>query len=172
MQYMLFGMHHISVLFSQSCLTLCDPMDCCLPSSSVHWTFQARILEWVAISICYMVYSIWYMPWIVWHMLYVSYDIIWWNMQSDLMNQSVSFISSPPICLPLRRLCPLSRAASYGPQVIRGGCWCWNGSGSLSAVSGAEKKPLTSCFIPDWGECLSVRWHPCWVISRLCAYCP
>ena len=31
------------------CLTLCDPMDCSLPGSSVHGISQARILEWVAI---------------------------------------------------------------------------------------------------------------------------
>ena len=30
-------------------LTLCDPMDCSLPGSSVHWIFQARILEWVVL---------------------------------------------------------------------------------------------------------------------------
>ena len=30
--------------------TLCDPVDCSLPGSSVHWILQARILEWVAIS--------------------------------------------------------------------------------------------------------------------------
>ena len=35
---------------AQSCLTLCNPMDCSLPSSSVHRILQARILEWVAIS--------------------------------------------------------------------------------------------------------------------------
>ena len=35
---------------AQSCPTLCDPMDCSLPGSSVHWILQARILEWVAIS--------------------------------------------------------------------------------------------------------------------------
>ena len=35
---------------TQSCLTLCDPVDCSLPGSSVQWIFQARILEWVAIS--------------------------------------------------------------------------------------------------------------------------
>ena len=35
---------------AQSCLTLCDPMDCSLPGSSVHGIFQAKILEWVAIS--------------------------------------------------------------------------------------------------------------------------
>ena len=35
---------------AQSCLTLCNPMGCCLPDSSVHGIFQAQILEWVAIS--------------------------------------------------------------------------------------------------------------------------
>ena len=35
---------------AQSFLTLCDPMDCSLPGSSVHGIFQARILERVAIS--------------------------------------------------------------------------------------------------------------------------
>ena len=35
---------------AQFCLTLCDPMDCSLPGSSVHGILQARILEWVAIS--------------------------------------------------------------------------------------------------------------------------
>ena len=31
------------------CLTLCDPMDCSPPGSSVHGILQARILEWTAI---------------------------------------------------------------------------------------------------------------------------
>ena len=35
---------------TQSCLTLCDPMDCSLPGSSLHRILQARVLEWVAIS--------------------------------------------------------------------------------------------------------------------------
>ena len=35
---------------AQSCLTLCDPMDCSLPGSSVHGILQARVLEWVAIA--------------------------------------------------------------------------------------------------------------------------
>ena len=37
-------------LVSKSCPTLCDPMDCSPPGSSVHGTSQARLLEWVAIS--------------------------------------------------------------------------------------------------------------------------
>ena len=35
---------------TQSCPTLCNPMDCSPPGSSVHGILQARILEWVAIS--------------------------------------------------------------------------------------------------------------------------
>ena len=38
----------MKVLVVQSCLTLCDPMDCSLPDSSVHGLLQAIILEWVA----------------------------------------------------------------------------------------------------------------------------
>ena len=35
---------------AQSCPTLCDPMDCSLPGSSVHGILQARVLEWGAIA--------------------------------------------------------------------------------------------------------------------------
>ena len=35
---------------AQSCPTLSDPMDCCLPGSSVHGIFQAKVLEWGAIA--------------------------------------------------------------------------------------------------------------------------
>ena len=38
-------------LVTQSCLTLCQPMDCSPPGSSVHGISQARILVWVAISL-------------------------------------------------------------------------------------------------------------------------
>ena len=37
-------------LVTQSCPTLCDPVDCSPPGSCVHGILQARILEWVAIS--------------------------------------------------------------------------------------------------------------------------
>ena len=48
---------------TQSCVTLCNPMDCSLPGSSVHGILQVRTLQWVAISlllltkcfICYLV---------------------------------------------------------------------------------------------------------------------
>ena len=50
------SLYHVQALFlgtvsvAQLCLTLCDPMDSSLPSSSVHGILQARILEWGAIS--------------------------------------------------------------------------------------------------------------------------
>ena len=43
------GTSCLKVKVAPLCLTLCGPMDCSLPGSSVHGIFQARILEWVAI---------------------------------------------------------------------------------------------------------------------------
>ena len=42
---------HLRVLcfVAQSCLTLCDPMDCSPPAFSVHGMAQAKMLKWVAI---------------------------------------------------------------------------------------------------------------------------
>ena len=34
-------------LVAQSCMTLCDSMDCIPPDTSAHGIFHARILEWV-----------------------------------------------------------------------------------------------------------------------------
>ena len=42
----------VLMLVTQLCTTLCDPMNCSPPGSSIHGIFQARILEWVAISFC------------------------------------------------------------------------------------------------------------------------
>ena len=42
----------VCVLDAQSCLTLCDPMDCSPPGFSVHGILQARILECIAIPLC------------------------------------------------------------------------------------------------------------------------
>ena len=44
------SLHESESELTQSCLTLCDPMDCRVPDSSVHGIFQTRVLEWVAIS--------------------------------------------------------------------------------------------------------------------------
>ena len=46
------NIQHIDIEVPQSCQILWDPMDYSLPGSSVHGIFQARVLEWVAISFC------------------------------------------------------------------------------------------------------------------------
>ena len=53
----------------QSCPTLCDPMDCSLPGSSVHGIFQARVLEWGAIA--FSAYNSW--------MILISYKRFKWH---------------------------------------------------------------------------------------------
>ena len=40
----------VEVLLAQSCPTFCDPIDCSPPGSFFRGIFQARIVEWVAIS--------------------------------------------------------------------------------------------------------------------------
>ena len=56
---------------AQSCPTLCDPMDCSLPGSSVHGIFQAIVLEWIAIfgsKRCYKYtcfWAIYFSPWLI-----------------------------------------------------------------------------------------------------------
>ena len=44
-------LYAVKVLVAQSCLTLCNPMDCSPPDFSVHGILQARTLEWVAHSL-------------------------------------------------------------------------------------------------------------------------
>ena len=46
----IFGKRRKESQVVELCVTLCDPMGCSLPGSSVHEILKARILEWVAIS--------------------------------------------------------------------------------------------------------------------------
>ena len=67
----------------KSCPTLCDPMDCSLPGISVHGIFQARILEWVAISFSRR--SSWPRDW-TWVSLLVSRRFTLWATREVLQN--------------------------------------------------------------------------------------
>ena len=49
-KYLVYRLLLLLLLVIQSCLTLCEPMDCSLPGFSVHGILQARILEWAAMS--------------------------------------------------------------------------------------------------------------------------
>ena len=66
---------------AQSCPTLCDPMDCSLPGSSVHGIFQARVLEWGAIAFS----------------TYTHYYIYKIDNQQDLLQSTGSYVQYPVI---------------------------------------------------------------------------
>ena len=71
------------VLVAQLCPTLCDPKDYGLSGSSVHGIFQARILEWVAISFS----STWY-P-ILLYFSYLHYKVYWEMPNSCFKTQEI-----------------------------------------------------------------------------------
>ena len=62
-------------LVAQLCPTLCNPMDCSLPDSSVHENFQARILAWVAIP--FFKGSSWPRDWTQVSHTVVSFFTVW-----------------------------------------------------------------------------------------------
>ena len=80
---------------AKSCPILCDPMDCSLPHFSVHGTFQARILKWVAISFsmllsinCWMFY-IAFRKTIKWRHLVVTTQSVWSSLAISNVTSSL-----------------------------------------------------------------------------------
>ena len=84
---------------TQSCPTLCDPMDCGLPGFSIHEIFQARILEWVAISFSRRSSQ----PWEEWESIGI-YTHIHTFMHAKLL------LSRPTLCDPMN-----CRPPGYSP---------------------------------------------------------
>ena len=98
----------VRVLVTQSCPTLCDPMDCRPPGSSVHGNLQARILKWVAIS--YSRRSSWPRDW-TWVLHIAAFSLtagrcftVWVTSENLPVKPS-----SPPFSLRsgTRRKCPI-----------------------------------------------------------------
>ena len=88
---------------AQSYLTLCDPMDCSLPDSSVYGIFQTRILEWVAMP--FSRESFWPRDWT--HVFCVSCigrQILyhWATWETHLSHEWVEVTQScPTLCDPM-----------------------------------------------------------------------
>ena len=80
------------------CPTLRDPMDCSLPGSSVHGIFQARVLEWGAISfsfICLRSYkSILFCYLLILQLIVIKLENTLFNLQSDcaIFGHNYNFI--------------------------------------------------------------------------------
>ena len=80
---------------AQSCLTLCNPMDCSPPGSSAHGIFQARILEWGAIAFSSYIPS----TCLFYNWKFVPFDHLPHGPQSFLQNLvDISLLSSSFEC--------------------------------------------------------------------------
>ena len=79
----------------QWCSTLCDPIDCSPPDSSVHGILQARILEWVAMSSSRG--SSWYRDWA--HCLLCL--LFWWVLYHSCHLKVKVAQLCPTLCDPM-----------------------------------------------------------------------
>ena len=86
---------------TQSCPTLCDPMDCSLPGSSVHGIFQARVLEWAAIAFSAVNHREWLFLFFHFHNNFFNLNI---NMKEkkESKTNKIHILYLPQICLELR----------------------------------------------------------------------
>ena len=76
------------MLVAQSCLTLCDPMDCSLPGSSACRILQTRILEWVAIPSFKILFGV-YLHIVPWAILWNFWNILEYNLKLLALVQNL-----------------------------------------------------------------------------------
>ena len=155
----------MSVVFAKSCSTLCDPTDCSYPpGSSVHGIFQARILEWLAIS--YSRGSSWPRDWMqdarcLLHLLHWQVDSLPLSHQRNLT-----------LCLGFALKCFRKKQDRWGKMKQRqqkaDGYW---NSGIRSSLSTSvleilynkmsfKNPPECTCMCPgNWKEEVRVWWH-------------
>ena len=107
---------------TQSCPTLCDPMDCSLPGSSVHGILQARILEWVVIPF--------------------SRDLSYRGIEPRSPALQADSLPSEPLGMPgrLKKCCWVQKS-----HLMAVGWGKLHGCFSFFAVVGAGPEQLPSC---------------------------
>ena len=160
-----------------SCVWLCDPMDSNTPGSSVHGIFQARILEWFAIS--YSTGSSWprnntqvswvscigrqiLYHWETWEACFEMFFLIEVSVQFSLVTQS-GLTLQPQQSQHARPPCP-----SPAPRVYSNPCssrwWCPTAiSSSVIPFSSALNLPSIGVFSNV--SSLHIRWPKYWSFS-------
>ena len=88
-------------LVTQSCLTLCHPMDCSPPGSSVHGILQARILEWVAFPAPRLIKEILYSEDLLQRVWWGRGGLEQWGHHANQSSVGFSFGSVSQSCLTL-----------------------------------------------------------------------
>ena len=113
---------------AQSCPTLCDPMDCSLPGSSVHGILRARILEWVAMPSSRESFQPRDWTWV--SCIEGRLFTIWATREAPLLVKALTnpiMGPTPKICMVTYLPIPLSLSPSYF-LVPGSSCPGWTGS--------------------------------------------
>ena len=141
------------------CPTLCDPMDCSLPGSLVHGSFQARVLEWVAIAFsvqslsCVQLFAT---PWTtacqISLSIAVSQSLLKFMSIVSMMSSNHCFLCCPLLLLP--SIFPSIRV--FSSELAFSIKWpkCWSFSFSISPSN--EYSGLIF-FRIDWFDLLAVQ---------------
>ena len=95
---------------SLSCLTLCDPMDCSPPGSSVHAILQAMTLQWIAIPFSRDLPHPGIEPHIAGRLYHPSHQGGWYSAHS--VHHSLSFPAVLPTPVSILYPCPENRFIS------------------------------------------------------------
>ena len=93
----------VKMSVAQSCLTLCDPMDCSLPESSVHGILQARILEGVAMTFSRLIYNDMLVSGVqqsesviyIYMHIYILFQILFRRLLQDIQHSSQCYTVNP-----------------------------------------------------------------------------
>ena len=107
MDFFLFTHLSESVLLTQLCLTLCEPMDCSPPGSCVHGILQARVLEWGCHAFLQKIFLTQGLILGLLHCKQSLYNLIYWGkLKEQIYWEAVStnweciWISLPPVTFP------------------------------------------------------------------------
>ena len=127
---------------TQLCPTLQDPMDCSLPSSSVHGIIQARVLEWGAIAFCGI--NVWGSNYSTLSLLSITKK----SYSSDNLKKKffLIFQSNQPLCKVWNFL-PVSNS-SHMPDKYEGSIsnlwfsWCSVGDGPTACLCPRLEKEI------------------------------
>ena len=141
----------------QSCPTLCDPMNCSLPGSSVHGVLQARILEWVAMPSSRgssqprdWTLGLLHCRRILYHWAIEEAWITKWLVKTDCRTPSLGFL--------IQSFWGRGQGCTC-PTGSRWGWCCWAREHTLKITASVHSYSVLSRLEAHEGEASNSRWH-------------
>ena len=145
------------MIFTQSCLTLCNPTDHSLPGSSVHGILQAKILEWVAISFSMKYNEVVFIIWFfckkasvktseTHYLLVLTCDLFTVDLGFLAFKGTVTSLHISPKCASLDRIFPMSLAVYFS---LHAELWFPSVGDCLGACGIQQRSPTCSSNTKD-----------------------